>query len=60
MMEKVSDEEQKVTERIFNLSLSLRLLRQGRWPFHEEAKELIKNQIKKLKSDGSNKPNNQH
>lgn len=47
---KVSKEELKLTERIFSLRTSLSLLGHGYYPFHEEAKQLIRDRIKELMS----------
>jgi len=57
-MIKVSDEEQKITERIFQLKMSLQLLERARLPFHAEAIRMIKNKIKYLKSEKQNEKNN--
>jgi hypothetical protein len=50
-MSKVSAEEQAVTERIFQLNVSLQLLIRAQLPFHKEAIGMIKGRIKKLKDE---------
>ena len=45
---KVSKEEQKLTERIFGLRKSLSVLDHGIYPFHEEAKKILRDKIKEL------------
>lgn len=52
---KVSPQEQRITEKIFMLNMSLQLLRHGRWPFHQAAKSLIKKEINRLKSTPTTK-----
>jgi hypothetical protein len=46
----VSKEEQIITEKIFVLNISLRFLKQGIRPIHNEAIKLIEQQINKLKN----------
>lgn len=45
----VSKKESHLTERIFMLQHSLRLLKQGYGPFNQEAIEIITRHIKELK-----------
>lgn len=45
---KVSKEELKLTERIFSLRTSLSLLGHGIYPFHQEAKQILRDKIKEL------------
>lgn len=49
---KISKQEQIITERIFMLTMSIRLLEQGRKPFHNEAIKMLHEKIRQLKYDG--------
>jgi len=55
-MQKISAEEQLITERIFQLNISLGLLKRASLPFHKEAIQLVENKIKHLKN-GETKQN---
>ncbi len=45
----VSKQEVEILERIFMLKMSVRFLKQGKRPFHNEAINLIEKKIKQLK-----------
>ena len=47
----VSKHEQIITEKIFMLTMSIRLLEQGRKPFHSQAIKVLYEKIRQIKND---------